>query len=84
MAAKDYTFAAGVMNVYLTRRTKPRKGRASLMSEDSRPLDEQEVLFIFENYLRNWCDEHETDTLSVTGEGGKVLFEAVLKDKTEF
>jgi hypothetical protein len=51
------------------------------MSTDRRPLEEQEILYIFEHYLRHWCEEHETDTLSVTGEGGKVLFEATLKDK---
>jgi len=83
MAAKDYTFAAGWMNIYLTKKTKPRKDGTHLMSEDRRPLEENEILYIFENYLRHWCEEHETDTLSVTGEGGKVLFEATLKDKED-
>lgn len=83
MAAKDYTFAAGWMNIYLTKKTKPRKDGTHLMSEDRRPLAEEEILYIFENYLRHWCEEHETDTLSVTGEDGKVIFEATLKDKED-
>lgn len=84
MAAKDYTFGAGCFGtVYLTKKTKPRKDGLHLMSKDRRPLEENEILYIFENYLRNWCEEHNTDTLSVTGEGGKVLFEATLKDKEE-
>ena len=84
MAAKDYTFGAGCFGtIYLTKKTKPRKDGLHLMSKDRRPLEEDEILYIFENYLRHWCEEHKTDTLSVTGEGGKVLFEATLKDKEE-
>jgi hypothetical protein len=81
MAAKDYTFGAGWKDIYLTKKTKPRKDGLHIMSTDRRPLEEKEILYIFEHYLRHWCEEHETDTLSVTGEGGKVLFEATLKDK---
>lgn len=84
MAAKDYTFGAGCFGtVYLTKKTKPRKDGLHLMSRDRRPLEEDEILYIFENFLRSWCEEHETDTLSVTGEGGKVLFEATLKDRED-
>lgn len=83
MAAKDYTFAAGWMNIYLTKKTKPRKDGTHLMSQDRRLLTEDEILYIFENYLRHWCEEHETDTLSVTGKGGKVIFEATLKNKED-
>ena len=84
MAAKDYTFGAGCFGtIYLTKKTKSRKDGLHLMSVDRRQLEENEILYIFENYLRHWCEEHETDTLSVTGEGGKVLFEATLKDKED-
>ena len=81
MAAKDYTFGAGWKNIYLTKKTKPRKDGLHIMSTDRRPLEECEILYIFEYYLRHWCEEHDTDTLSVTGKGGKVLFEVTLKDK---
>lgn len=82
MAAKDYTFGAGFADIYLTKKTKPRKDGLHIMSTDRRPLEEVEILYIFEHYLRNWCAEHNTDTLSVE-QGGKVLFEATLKDKEE-
>jgi len=81
MAAKDYTFGAGWKDIYLTKKTKPRKDGLHIMSTDRRPLEECEILYIFEHYLRNWCYEHKTDTLSVTGEGGKVLFEVTLIDE---
>jgi len=83
MAAKDYTFGAGWKDIYLTKKTKPRKDGLHIMSTDRRPLEEKEILYIFEFYLRRFCDENETDTLNVTGEGGKVLFTATLKDKEE-
>lgn len=82
MAAKDYTFGAGIFgNIFLTKRTKPRKDGLTLMSLDRRPLEESEILYIFEHYLRHFCEEHQTDTLNVTGDDGKVLFTAILKDK---
>ena len=83
MAAKDYTFEAGWKNIYLTKKTKPRKAKLHIMSTDRRPLEENEILYIFEHYLRQFCEENDTDTLNVTGEGGKVLFVATLKDKEE-
>lgn len=83
MAAKDYTFGAGWKDVYLTKKIKPRKDGLHIMSTDRRPLEENEILYIFEHYLRHFCEENNTDTLNVTGEGGKVLFTATLKDKKE-
>ena len=83
MAAKDYTFGAGWKDIYLTKKTKPRKDGLHIMSTDRRPLDENEILYIFEHYRRRFCEENDTDTLNVTGEGGKVLFTATLKDKEE-
>lgn len=83
MAAKDYTFGAGWKDIYLTKKTKPRKDGLHIMSTDRRPLEENEILYIFEHYLRHFCEENDTDTLNVTGEGGKVLFTATLKDKEE-
>jgi hypothetical protein len=84
MAAKDYTFGAGIFGtIYLTRETKPRKDGRHLMSNDRRPLEEKEIIYIFEHYLRHFCETHNTNTLCVTGNEGKVIFEATLKDKEE-
>lgn len=78
MAAKDYTFGAGWKDIYLTKKTKPRKDGMYIMSDDRRPLQESEILYIFEHYLRHWCEEHKSDTLFVTGKDGKILFQAKL------
>ena len=83
MAAKDYIFAAGFANIYLTKKTKPRKDGLTLMSTDRRPLEESEILYIFEHYLRQFYKKNHTDTLVVTGHDKKVLFEATLKDRVE-
>lgn len=82
MAAKDYTFGAGWKNIYLTRKNKPRKDGLCIMSTDRRPLEECEILYIFEHYLRHWCMEHEgEDTVVITNSCGKKIFEATLLDK---
>ena len=83
MSAKDYTFGAGWKDIYLTKKTKPRKDGLHIMSTDRRPLEEKEILYIFEYYLRQFCQEQDTDTLNVTGEVGKVIFQAILKDNEE-
>lgn len=81
--AEDYTFAAGwTGTVYLTKRTKTKRNGMSVMSVDRRPLEDNEIFYIFENYLRRFCDLHNTDTLNVTNEDGEVIFSATLK-KTE-
>lgn len=81
MGAKDYTFCAGWYNIFLARKTKRSKDGMHIMSNDRRPLEENEILYIFEHYFRRWCEENENDTLSVTDSDGKVIFEVTLKDK---
>lgn len=84
MAAKDYTFGAGWKDIYLTKKTKPRKDGLTIMSTDRRPLEECEILYIFEHYLRHWCDEHEgEDTIFIKGEDDKLIFKATLLEKDE-
>ena len=81
--AEDYTFAAGwTGTVYLTKRTKTKRHGMSVMSVDRRPLEDNEIFYIFENYLRRFCKEHNSDTLNVTDGDGNVIFSATLK-KTE-
>lgn len=82
MAAKDYTFGAGCFDIYLTKKTKPRKDGLHIMSTDRRPLEECEILYIFEHYLRKWCEEHEgEDTIFIKDNDGKLIFKATLLDK---
>ena len=84
MAAKDYTFGAGCFDIYLTKKTRPRKDGLHIMSTDRRPLEECEILYIFEHYLRKWCEVHEgEDTIFIKGKDGKLIFKATLLDKEE-
>lgn len=80
MAAKDYTFAAGWKDIYLTKKTKPRKDGLHIMSTDRRPLEEQEILYIVENYLRMYCERNETNEVTVTN-NDKPVFKMMLIDK---
>lgn len=81
MAAKDYTFAAGWKDIYLTKKTKPRKDGLHVMSTDRRPLDEQEILYVIENYLRMYCVNNDTDEVTITNEGKPVFKMILLLDK---
>lgn len=80
MAAKDYTFAAGWKDIYLAKKTKPRKDGLHIMSTDRRPLEEQEILYIVENYLRMYCERNETNEVMVTN-NDKPVFKMMLIDK---
>lgn len=80
MAAKDYTLAAGWKDIYLTKKTKTRKDGLHVMSTDRRPLDEQEILYVIENYLRMYCANNDTDEVTVTNDG-KPVFKMILLDK---
>lgn len=80
MAAKDYTFAAGWKDIYLTKKTKPRKNGLSVMSTDRRPLEDDEIFYIVDNYLRMYCEKNATNEVTVTNDG-KPVFKMVLIDK---
>lgn len=83
MAATDYTFGAGCFDIYLTKKTKTRKDGVAIMSKDRRPLEEREILYIFEHYLRHWCYVNKGDDTLYVKSKGKLLFKATLIDKTE-
>ena len=76
MAAKDYVFMAGLVTPYLAKKTKGR-----VMSQDRRPVEDNEIFGLFEFYLRKWCDENKKDTLTICDSKGKKIFEARLLDK---
>lgn len=84
MAATDYVIVTGWMNAYLARKKKPTKRGPQTMSNDRRPITDEEIIGLFEFYLRQWCDEHEgEDTVVITDGDGKKIFEAKLLDKEE-
>lgn len=75
MAAQDYMIVAGWQNAYLAKRTKGNR-----MSSDRRAIEDNEIIGLFEFYLRNYCEKHQTDGLVISNGDGKKLFEAQLLD----
>ena len=84
MAAKDYIIVTGWQNAYLAKKKKTTKKGPQIMSMDRRPIDEGEMIGLFEFYLRKWCEEHQgEDTVVITNSEGKKIFVAKLLDKDE-
>ena len=82
MATTDYVIVTGWMNAYLARKKKPTKRGPQTMSNDRRPITDEEIIGLFEFYLRQWCEEHPgEDTVVITNSDGKKIFEATLLDK---
>lgn len=79
MAAKDYIIVTGWLNAYLTRKKKPTKG-VQTMSDDRRIIENGEIIGLFEFYLRQYCEEHNTDTVVISS-ADKEIFKAKLLDK---
>ena len=78
MAAKDYSFQTGVFgSIYLAKNTKSR----TVMSQDRRVLDENELLCLFEFYVLNKCERDRCRTFGVSGGNGEEIFEVKLSDK---
>ena len=61
MAAKDYVFVTGMVTPYLAKKTK-----GQVMSQDRRPIEDNEIIGLFELYLRNWCETNKQDTITIT------------------
>lgn len=76
MAAKDYVFVTGLVTPYLAKKTK-----GQVMSKDRRPIEDNEILGLFEFYLRKWCAENKKDIVTICDEKGKKLFVARILDK---
>lgn len=84
MAANDYIICEGCLGtIYLAKKTRPRKNGPQVMSLDRRPLTEGEQIGVFEHYLRRYCEDHSTDTVTITDADGKKIFEAKLLDIEE-
>lgn len=82
MAAKDYEIVTGWMNAYLVKKKKPTNKGTQTMSEDRRLITKDEMLGLFEFYLRKWCEGHEGEnTMFIIDDDGKLIFKATLLDK---
>lgn len=84
MAAKDYIIVSGWQNCYLARKKKPSKCGPQTMSEDRRPITDEEMIGLFEFYLRRYCEDNNTDEVVITDADGKKIFEAKLLDKEDY
>lgn len=78
MAANDYEFVTGLLYPYMAKKTKSNK----TMSQDRRVVTDNEILGLFEFYLRR---RFETDGSKkiVVKRDGKVIFGAELLDVEE-
>lgn len=76
MSAKDYEIVTGLVTPYLAKKTK-----GHVMSQDRRPIEDNEILGLFEFYLRKWCAKNKRNTVTVFDEKGRMLFVAKLLDK---
>lgn len=81
MAAQDYEIVTGWANAYLAKKKKQTKKGPQIMSQDRRVIEDNEIIGLFEFYLRNWCEENDKDTVVITNGDGKKIFEATLLDK---
>lgn len=78
MAAKDYEFYPAALGgqVYLAKKTKT----PHLMSKDRRIVTDNEIIGLFEHYLRRFCAREGVNTINITDANGRILFTATLKD----
>ena len=80
MAAKDYVFVTGWRDAYLA---KKKKSNSPMMSTDRRAIEDNEIIGLFEFYLRKFYSETWKDSVTITNSDGKKLFEATLLDKED-
>lgn len=72
--AEDYVFTAGMRNVYLAKKTK-----GGCMSSDRRVVTDNEIIGLFEYYLRKWSENNGgKKTITLTSSNGEPVFEATL------
>lgn len=77
MSANDYIFVESMLgNTYLAKQSKS----PMLMSKDRRIVTDNEIIGLFEHYLKRWCKENKSDTLVITTTDGKEIFRAILKE----
>jgi hypothetical protein len=80
MAATDYDIVTGWMNAYLT---KKKKSNSKTMSQDRRIITDNEIIGLFEFYLRKWYENKGEETVVIKDSNGNKIFEATLYDKED-
>lgn len=84
MAAKDYEIVLGRRNAYFAKKKKRTGKGPQIMSRDRLTITDNNIIGLFEFFLRKWCEEREgEDTVVITNSDGKKLFKAKLLDKEQ-
>ena len=79
MSANNYVFQEGCFDMYLAKKIKSK----TFMSEDRRVVTDNEIIALFEWYLRKWSKENGNGTMAVVRPDGVKIFEAKLLDIKE-
>lgn len=75
MGANNYIFQSGFKNVYLAKNNKNKNS----MSSDRRIVSDDEIIGIFEFYLKRFCIDNKSKCLEIKDNDGNILFEACPK-----
>lgn len=72
MNIKDYTLCVSCFgNAYIA---KPSKKNKNVMCESRKVLAHEEVIAFIHQYVQQWCENNETNTMEITA-GGKPVME---------
>lgn len=82
MAAVDYEIVKNDFFAFLSRKVKPTSDGRHVLSRDNRVITSDEIIGLFEFYLKRWAYDHpESDTVVFTDFNGVRVFEAKLYQK---
>lgn len=74
MAAKDYEFACGWQNAYLTKKLKSNEGKkVSVMSNDRRVITDNEIIYLLKWYAQRECEKLESSGFALSDDKGEVI-----------
>jgi len=79
MAATDYVIKVGTKHAYIVNKKKTNK-KGSRIGWDKRIVKDNEILQLFEFFLRRWCKKHGKPSVIVGNPKGDQLYQATLID----
>ena len=79
MAATDYVIKVGTKHAYIVNKKKTIK-KGSRIGWDKRIVKDNEILALFEFFLRRWCKDNDADSVVFINRKGDKLYQATLID----
>ncbi len=79
MAATDYVIKVGTKHAYIVNKKKTNK-KGSRIGWDKRIVKDNEILALFEFFLRRWCQDNDADSVVFINRKGDKLYQATLID----